>query len=304
MALATRRYTDEAIGFIKRNKDKPFFVYLAHTMPHVRLAASEQFRGKSSRGLYGDVIEEIDWNVGRILDALKEDGLDQNTYVIYTSDNGPWYLGRSVPHQKRIGKDAAKHGGSAAPLRGAKTSAWEGGLRVPCVVWAPGKVPAGTVCDEIASTMDMLPTLAALAGADTPADRVIDGHDIRDLIHGVQGAKSPTRAFYYYQRTRLQAVRVGKWKLHIPRAIDTRWERYSKPADAMPIKSAMLFDLEADVSETTNVADRHPDVVAQLMRHIEHARDDIGDFDRVGRNARFFDPQPKRPDIGGDAKGR
>ena len=201
MALATRRYTDEAIGFIKRNKEKPFFVYLAHTMPHILLAASEQFRGKSPRGLYGDVIEEIDWNVGRILDALTAEGLDQNTYVIYTSDNGPWYLGRSVHHRNRLGEDAAKHGGSAAPLRGAKTSTWEGGLRVPCVVWAPGKVPAGTVCDEVASTMDMLPTLAAFAGANAPADRVIDGRDIRDLIHGVEGAKSPTRAFYYYQRT-------------------------------------------------------------------------------------------------------
>ena len=297
MAVATRRYTDEAIGFIQRSKSKPFFVYLAHTMPHIRLAASEQFRGKSAGGLYGDVIEEIDWNVGRILDMLKEEGLDQNTYVIYTSDNGPWFLGRSGAHLKRIGQDAVKHGGSAVPLRGAKTSTWEGGLRVPCVVRAPGRVPAGTVCDEVASTMDMLPTLASLAGTKKPTDRVIDGHDIRDLIHGVEGAKSPTRAFYYYRRTQLQAVRVGKWKLHVLRAADRQWGHYSKAVDDIPIETAMLFDLETDVSETTNVADKHPEVVAELMKHIEHARDDIGDIDRVGKNARFFDPQPKRSDI-------
>jgi arylsulfatase A-like enzyme len=298
MSQLTRRYTDEAIRFIKDSKESPFFVYLAHTMPHIRLEASKPFAGKSKRGVYGDIIEEIDWNVGRILDTLQDEGLDQSTYVIYTSDNGPWYLGRSRAHLERaIGPDAEKHGGLALPLRGAKTSVWEGGLRVPFIVRAPGRVPAGAICREMASTMDMLPTLAGLAGAGSPPDRVIDGHDINDLIHGIPGARSPTKAFFYYQRTQIQAVRVGNWKLHVPRKADTKWGHYSKAKDDIDIEIPYLFNLEDDVGETTNRADEHPDIVTQLMKHIEWARKDIGDYDTVGENARFFDPEPKRPDI-------
>lgn len=297
MSLLTQRYSDEAIDFIKRNQDKPFFVYLAHTMPHVKLAASEKFRGTSERGLYGDVIEELDANVGRILDTIKQAGLSENTYVIYTSDNGPWYLGRSPAHLRRIGKHAAEHGGSAIPLRGAKTSMWEGGLRVPCVVWGPGRVPAGTTCDKLASTLDLLPTLARLAGGDIPNDRVIDGHDISDLIHGVPGSKSPTKAYYYYARTKLRAIRWGKWKLHLPAEEDPRWKHYSLAKDSMVIREPLLFDLDADLSETTNVADKHPEVVTKLLSLAEWAREDIGDVDRIGENARFYDPQPRRPDI-------
>lgn len=298
MSQLTRRYTDEAIQFIKDNKETPFFIYLAHTMPHIRLEASKPFEGKSERGIYGDIIEEMDWNVGRILDTLRDEGLDQSTYVIYTSDNGPWYLGRSRAHLERIiGPDAEEHGGSANPLRGAKTSTWEGGLRVPFVVRAPGRVPAGDVCREIASSMDILPTLAHLAGSEIPADRVIDGQNISDLFHGVSGATSPTEAFFYYQRTQLQAVRVGKWKLHVPREADAKWGHYSKAEDDIAIEIPYLFNLEDDVGETTNVADKNPDIVTQLMRQIEWARNDIGDYDTVGGNARFFDPEPKRPDI-------
>ena len=291
----TKILTDEAIGFIKRSKDKPFLVYLAHPMPHVTLYASKQFKGKSAAGIYGDVIEEIDWNVGRIVDTLKAEGLDEKTYVIFTSDNGPWYLGRSKFHFKRLGKGVEKHGGSALPLRGAKTSTWEGGLRVPCIIRAPGRVPAGAVCDEIACTMDMMPTLARLAGGKVPDDRVIDGNDITDLMHGVAGAKSQKKAFYYYQQTHLQAVRVGKWKLHLPGP--RHWLGYFKVEDAIRIDKEHLYDLEADIGERNNVAAQHPEVVAALMKHVEHARDDIGDFNRKGKNARFFDPQPQRPDI-------
>ncbi len=183
MDLLTKRYTDEAIAFIRANKDRPFFVYLPHTMPHTRLGASPQFRGKSRRGLYGDVVEEIDFNAGRILDTIEQLGLREDTYVIFTSDNGPWAIKK-------------QNGGSAGSLRGAKTSTWEGGLRVPCIMWAPGRIPPGTTCDEIATTMDILPTFARLAGAEVPSDRVIDGHDISDLMHGKKGAKSPTKAFY------------------------------------------------------------------------------------------------------------
>ncbi len=304
MSQLTKRYTDEAIGFIRRSKDQPFFVYLAHTMPHVKLAASEEFKGKSAQGLYGDVIEEIDHHVGRILDMLKEEGLDESTYVIFTSDNGPWYFGRSQGHLRKFKDKAGEYGGSAAPLRGAKTSTWEGGLRVPCVMRAPGRIPAGLVCDEVASTMDMLPTITALAGGEMPSDRVIDGEDIRDLMHGTPGAVSLTNAFYYYQRTSLQAVRVGKWKLHFPRPADKTWGKYSKTEDDIAIESPMLFDLSTDVAEAKDVADEHPATVAELMKHIEFARDDIGDHDRIGKNARFFDPEPRRPDIGNPNYGK
>ncbi|TWU19803.1 sulfatase family protein [Allorhodopirellula heiligendammensis] len=297
MRLLTERYTDEAIDFIRRKGDQPFFVYLAHSMPHVTLAASDDFRGRSAGGLYGDVVEEIDANVGRIMKSLTDMGLDEHTYVVFTSDNGPWYLGRSPAHRKRFGIDAASHGGSAAPLRGAKTSTWEGGLRVPCIIWAPGKVPAGTTCDEIASTMDLLPTFADLAAVDVPTDRVIDGHDIGDLMHGVEDATSPTDAFYFYRRTRLEAVRSGKWKLHRALPADKTWARYSKAEDSIDINLPMLFDLQTDVGESNDVADEHPEKVAELLQLIEQARIDIGDYDRVGENARFFDPQPHRPDI-------
>jgi len=297
MSQLTRRYTDEAIAFIKRNKDSPFFIYMPHTMPHIRLERSPPFEGKSKAGIYGDVIEEIDWNVGRIFETLREEDLDESTYVFYMSDNGPWYLGSSEGHLKKIGPDAEAHGGSALPLRGAKTSTWEGGLRVPSIIWAPGNIPSGTVCNEIASTMDMLPTIAKLTGGQAPTDRVIDGHDIRDLIHGVKGTTSPTEAFYYYQRTQLQAVRSGPWKLHLSRSVDEKWGHYSKPEDVFDITSPLLYNLETDIAETTNVSAQHPAVVNKLLQLAEHARTDIGDVDRIGEKARFFDDEPRRPDI-------
>lgn len=304
MRELTRRYTDEAIDFIKRSQSQSFFVYLAHTMPHVELAASEAFQGKSATGIYGDVVEEIDANVGRILETLKNNGLDENTYVVFTSDNGPWYFGRSAGHQKRFGKDAVSHGGSASPLRGAKTSTWEGGLRVPCIVRSPGKIPANTHCDELASTMDLLPTIAKLAGVPRPTDRVIDGHDIGDLIHGVADAKTPTDAFYFYRRTRLEAVRSGKWKLHVPRPVDKQWAKFSKAEDAVAVTSPLLFDLDADIGESNDVADQHPEVVTALTKLIQRARVDIGDYDRIGENARFFDPQPHRPNVAKSKRSR
>ena len=298
MSLLTRRYTDEAIGFIKRSKDSPFFIYMPHTMPHIRLERSAQFEGKSKGGIYGDVIEEIDWNIGRIFKTLIEEGLDEITYVFYMSDNGPWYLGRSKGHINRIGPDAEAHGGSALPLRGAKTSTWEGGLRVPCIMWAPGKIPAGSVCEEIASTMDMLPTIAKLAGGKVPQDRIIDGHDISKIVHGVKGATSPTKAIYYYQRTQLQAVRSGQWKLHLPRSADEKWGYYSKAEDDIDIQKPMLFNLKTDIAETNDVSTLHPEVVKNLLQLAERARNDIGDVDQIGTNARFFDKEARRPDIG------
>ena len=281
MSTLTSRYTDEAINFIKRNKDKPFFAYVAHSMPHVKLAASEQFRGKSPRGLYGDVIEEIDWNVGRILSTLKELNLDSSTYVIFMSDNGPWHVWGDM-------------GGDAAPLRGAKASVWEGGFRVPCIMWAPGRIQEDIVNHEIASTLDMLPTLAKLSGGTIPDDRIIDGHDISTLMHNVEGAKSPTEVFYYYQRTRLQAVCTGKWKLHLPHPADKIWGNHIAKEDNIDIDQPMLFDLENDIGEKVDVAKKHPKVVAKLLRYAETAQEDIGDYNRIGKGQRFFDKEPRK----------
>lgn len=287
--ICTRTYTDKAISFIKENKGKPFFAYVSYHMPHVKLAVSKQFKGKSAGGLYGDVVEELDHNVGRVLDVLVEEGLGKKTYVIFASDNGPWYLGSDPRHVKMYGgkQEADDQGGSALPLRGDKTTNWDGAFRVPCVMWAPGRIPAGQVSTEIVTTMDIMPTFANLAGAAVPADRVIDGHDISDLIHGASDAKSPTKAFYFYVRENLRAVRVGKWKLHVPHKPDEFWQRFYRDGDYIEISEPVLYDLESDVGETTNVADAHPEVVANLMKHIEFARKDIGDGDRIGENARF-----------------
>ncbi|HUT35418.1 MAG TPA: sulfatase [Planctomycetota bacterium] len=280
MDALTQGYTKEAVRFIRENRQRPFFLYLAHNMPHVPLGASAAFRGRSKRGLYGDVIEELDWSMGQVLATLEELGLDRNTLVLFTSDNGPWV-------EKHIGDYA----GSAAPLRGFKMSAWEGGPRVPCIVRWPGTVPPGSVCGELATTMDALPTFAGVAGAKVPDDRVIDGKDILALLKGVPGAKSPHEAFYYYNYLRLNAVRSGKWKLVLPRPANppgTGWS--GRMIDAVP--ETQLFDLEADVEEAHDVAKEHPDVVARLMQFVQTAREELGDHDRVGKGCRFFDGPP------------
>ncbi len=286
MSTLTKRYTDEAIQFIEKNSEKPFFVYLAHTMPHTKLAVSKDFKGKSKRGLYGDVVEEIDFNVGRVLNTVKKLNLDDNTYVIFTSDNGPWHLRK-------------EHGGSALPLRGAKTSTWEGGVRVPFIIRAPGKVPAGEVCHSLAMTMDCLPTFAHLANAEAPQDRVIDGMDITKLIHGTQ-KEIPNRTFFYYQDTFLQAVRQGKWKLHLPRKAQEpwapKWGAHILKKDFIDIPEARLINLEEDLEEQGNVANEHPEIVDKLLKLAAHGSRDIGDYDRAGQNARFFDSNPIRKD--------
>ena len=290
MATLTRRYTDAAIRFMRKHRSEPFFVYIPHTMPHTRLAASANHRGKSERGLYGDVVEEIDSNVGRVLDAVRELGLDERTYVIFLSDNGPWWIKK-------------QHGGSPGPLRGAKTSAWEGGVRVPCIVRAPGRVPPGRVRDEVASTLDWLPTFARLASAQTPVDRRIDGQDITSLLHGEPiDRRLGERPLFHYVHTHLQAVRVGRWKLHAARPArppwTPKWARHIAPADVLEIPSPRLYDLDADIGETKDLATSHPEVVSRLLALLDKARADVGDYDRVGSGARFYDPQPRRPDIG------
>ncbi len=298
MATLTQRYTDEAIAFIRTNQDQPFFVYIPYTMPHTRLDASAKFKGKSKRGLYGDVIEEIDSNVGRILDALEELKLAENTYVLFTSDNGPWLI-KNKDHSD--GHLPGDHGGSAGPLRSGKVSTFEGGVRVPSILWAPGRVPAGTICDSIATTMDVLPTFAALAGAEVPTDRVIDGEDIRHLFHGEFDKANPDKAYFYYLRVHLQAVRQGKWKLHLPRekepvgAAPFSRNNHIAPADRVGFERPFLVDLKNDLGETTNVAAENPQVVDRLLGLAESMREDLGDYDRVGKNMRFFDAPDARP---------
>ncbi|MCX5677104.1 MAG: sulfatase [Planctomycetota bacterium] len=240
-ATLTERYTAEAVAFIKANKGRPFFLYLPHTFPHTPLFVSERFKGKSKGGLYGDVVECIDWSCGEILAAIKECGIDENTLVIFTSDNGP-----------------AQH--PAPPLRGGKGSTWEGGMRVPFIARWPGRVPAGAATPEQASVMDILPTFAGLAGAAVPADRVIDGRDIWPLLSGRPGARTPHEAFFYYSSYGdLSAVRSGNWKLHVK----TPASRASaKEAEPPPVPG--LYDLATDIGERNNVAADHPDVVRRL----------------------------------------
>lgn len=305
MATLTKRYTDEAIAFMQSQVSqaesaKPFFVYIPHTMPHTRLAASPQFKGKSQRGLYGDVIEEIDFNVGRILDAIQEMGIEDNTYVIFTSDNGPWLIKNQDLADGNLPTD---HGGSAGILRSGKVSTFEGGVRVPCVAWGPGRVPAGTTCETIASTLDMLPTLAALAGADIPTDRVIDGEDIRHLLHGDFEKANIDKAYYYYLRVHLQAVRQGKWKLHLPReqepigAAPFSKNMHIAPADRIGFAKPFLVDLQRDIGETNDLSAENPEVVEHLLQLAESMRQDLGDYDRVGKNMRFFDLTGSRPAV-------
>ena len=284
MNTITQRYTEEAVRFIREHQDGPFFLYLAHNMPHVPLGASERWRGKSKRGLYGDVIAELDWSLGQVLGALKELGIDRDTLVLFTSDNGPW-----------VEKHLGDYGGSADPLRGSKMMTWDGGSRVPCIARWPGHVPAGRVSREMVSTLDFLPTFARLAGADVPADRTIDGLDVSDFLLG-RSETSPRTRYCFYCYTHLQAVREGRWKLVLPRPAHPKWCGWSaRMVDA--VEEVALYDLADDVAETHNVAADHADVVKRLMGAVEEARRDLGDYDRIGRGARFFDSGPRRPDV-------
>lgn len=264
----TSEYTEKAVDFIARNKDRPFFLYVAHSMPHVPLFVSERFRGKSQGGLYGDVIEELDWSVGRILDAVRRHGLEEDTLVIFTSDNGPWL-------------SYGNHGGSAGPLREGKGTTWEGGVRVPMLALWPGRIPAGSTCPEPAMTIDLLPTITRVTKGKLPK-LAPDGKDIWPLLAGEPGAKSPHEAYYFYWGRHLQGVRSGKWKLYFPHSYRTLaggpGGRDGKPAPYREAKAGLeLYDLEADLGERTNVADRHPEVVRRLQMLADRARADLGD---------------------------
>jgi arylsulfatase A len=242
----TRRYTEEAVKFIKANKATPFFVYLAHSMPHVPLFASSRFHGKSRRGLYGDVIEEIDWSVGQVMNTLKAEGLAENTLVFFTSDNGPWLIFNT-------------HGGSAGPLREGKGSTWEGGMREPGIAWWPGKIKPRT-SHAIASTMDIFTTCLKLAGAELPTDRVVDGVDLSPVLF--EGSTKVRDTFFYYRGEQLYAVRKGPWKAHYltqPGYGRIKAEQHDPPA---------LFHLGHDPSEKHNLAENNPEVLAEIAKAV------------------------------------
>ena len=255
----TARYTEQALKFITENRGHPFFLYLAHTAVHVPLHPGAAFRGKSGNGLYGDWVEEVDWSVGRVLETLKQLNLDSNTLVLFTSDNGPWLI---------QGKDA----GVAGPLRGGKATTWEGGMREPTIAWWPGKIPTDTVCDAVASEMDVLPTFVALAGGQVPTDNKIDGQDIWSLLSG-KSKTSPHDALYYFNGKKLQAVRSGPWKLAI--AWQATGKGFGPPARAS-FDKPRLYNLETDIGERINVAAEHPEIVARLQAFIQRMDGDLG----------------------------
>ncbi len=280
----TTRYTDEALGFIEKHAHAPFFLYLAHNMPHTPLYPNEKFAGKSDNGFYGDCVEEIDWNTGRILDKLKELGIDDKTFVIFTFDNGPWIV-QDVQGRNPDAITSRLQSGRADPLRGFKMTTWEGGPRVPCVMWWPSVIPGGRASDELVTAMDIYTTFADLAGARIPDNRIIDGLQMMPLLSGTT-AVSPRECYYFYQFTHLHGVRSGSWKLLLPRS--ARPPELGWYGDMLheEINEITLFDLETDIGETRNLADQHPDIVSRLMDLIESARKDLGDKDGPGRGMR------------------
>jgi len=268
------RYTEEAVKFIRDNRSRSFFLYLPHTAVHCPIHPGAAFAGKSANGRFGDWVEEVDWSVGRVLDTLRELKLDKNTFVVFTSDNGPWLV---------KGAD----GGSAGPLRGGKGSTWEGGVRVPTLAWWPVKIAPGSVCDAVAGTIDMLPTCVAVAGGGVPAKPVIDGRDISPLLFG-KSKQSQREAHYYFSGYNLQAVRQGPWKLAI------------MPQKDITDKGLRLYNLDTEIGEQTNLADKHPDIVAKLKALAEKMDAEITANRRpAGETA---NPQTLYPSEGGKPK--
>ena len=260
----TATYTEKATAFIREHRDQPFFLYLAHNMPHTPLTPGKRFAGHSPRGLYGDAVEEVDWSVGEIIKALKDNKLDERTLVIFLSDNGPWLV---------KGED----GGSAFPLRNGKTSSYEGGFRVPCVMWGPGIVKQpGRVSAEILTAMDFLPSFAALAGIKFEPAKAIDGKDATALIRGEPGAKSPRPHFYYYFGTELHAVRENQYKL---RALNTLHNEdiYRRDQFSSAPVPAALYDLSRDLGEQKSVIKDHPDLQSHLESLLAQERKALGD---------------------------
>jgi arylsulfatase len=277
----TTDLTARAVDFIRRKKADPFFLYLAHPMPHVPLFVSDKFKGKSQNGLYGDVLMEIDWSVGQIIQVLRENGLEEKTLVIFISDNGPWlsYSG---------------HAGSAYPLREGKGTSWDGGVKVPAVMYWKGKIPAGIVQTNPAMTIDILPTIAKFTSAKLP-ELPIDGKDISPMMQDAK-AKSPQDGYFiYYNRNELQAIVMDEWKLYLPHTYRSLVPGQAPRNDGLPINYHMikmeameLYHLPSDPSETTNVIAQQPKILEAMLKLAENARTDMGDAlqNREGKNNR------------------
>jgi arylsulfatase A-like enzyme len=260
-------YTNEAVDFIGRNKARPFFLYVPHNAVHFPIYPGKKWAGKSPNGIFSDWVEEVDWSVGRVLDALRAQGLAERTLVMFTSDNGGTQ--RSVN----------------TPLRGHKTTTWEGGMRVPTIAWWPGKIPGGTSSDAITAMFDVLPTFAALAGAPLPADRKIDGANIWPILAGEPGAKPAHETFYYYRGLRLEAVRHGDWKLQLAGFQQGPQGPNARPGANAPTKSPRLFNLKTDIGEANDVAAANPEIVAKLEAIAAAMKDDLG-LDGIGPGCR------------------
>lgn len=281
----TTLYTERALKFITENHDRPFFLYVAQTMPHVPLYVSEKFAGKTGQGLYRDVLAEIDWSVGQILDALEKQKLTDQTLVVFSSDNGPWKL-------------FGNHAGSAGALRESKATVYEGGIRVPCIARWPGRIPENTVVREPAIMMDWFPTIAGVTGTKLP-EHTIDGRDIWPLLTQ-QGAKTPHESlFFYYNDCQLQAMRSGRWKLFFPHDLVST-ENTELGRDGIPGKNSRrkveteLYDLSEDVGEQHNIAAQHPDIVEQLQKQADAAREELGDSlqKKAGKGIRPHEKYP------------
>ena len=243
----TERYVEKAVSFMRSNRDRPFFLYFAHMYVHLPLYAPDRFLRHSRNGAYGAAVECIDWAAGVLMHELASLGIDRNTLIVFTSDNG----------------SRGDHGGSNAPLRGRKGTTWEGGQRVPCIMRWPDKIKPGSTSGELVTSMDFMPTLAAVAGTREPQDRVIDGKNILPLMEGPESAESPHEAFFYYLKDNIEAVRAGDWKLHIRKSEEEIRE---------------LYDLGDDIAESRNVYESHPDVVGKLQERIDACRRDLGDM--------------------------
>ena len=274
--LLTTQYTERAVEFIEKNRDNPFFLYVPHSMVHVPLFVSDKFKGKSGAGLFGDVMMEVDWSVGQILETLRKHKLDKDTLVVFTSDNGPWL-------------SYGDHAGSSGPLREGKGTMFDGGCRESTLMWWPGTIPAGSVCSTPAMTIDILPTVAELIGAKLP-DHKIDGKSIVNLVTG-KNDKSPQEAYYFYYGQQLQAIRMGKWKLHFPHGYRTMAGRPGGTG-GIPTKYSQakiglsLFNLEEDIGESTDVKAKHPKVVSKMQALGQAMRKELGDQGKKGTGQR------------------
>ena len=289
MEQLTTQYTERAVSFIERNKAKPFFLYVAHTMPHVPLAVSEKFRGTTKRGLYGDAVEEVDWGIGEILATLKKHNLEKDTLVMFMSDNGPWLI-------------YGNHAGSAFPLREGKTTTWDGGTRVPFIARWPGHIPAGSACKEMACAIDLLPTIAQLVGAQLPKHK-IDGLDIWSLFDGEKNARNPHEAYFFYgvpfggwTGAELESVRTREWKLIVPHSYRTLGGRKPGmdgwPAEyqKQPVLEPELYDMASDIEEQHNVAAQHEDLMRRMLDMAEQCRVDLGDTTLNRKGAGMREP--------------